>query len=169
MQQKLIVFGSPLSKSVKIMNIFFHEGSIKFDLPFLYFTFRSRSYQTFFLRKRRIFSFFATKLGHCTVHTFFSYATNSQAYQQKSENRKNESLVRLTPGLFFYLSSVFHISDSKSLLPFYLENALKNTRKIRLSKICTTIFLSVIKIHLETNVFLRTQFDRSRTTRVLVM
>ena len=31
----------------------------------------SRSYQTFFLRKCRIFPFFATKLGHCTVHTFF--------------------------------------------------------------------------------------------------
>ena len=25
------------------------------------------------------FRFFATKLGRCTVHTFFSYATNSQA------------------------------------------------------------------------------------------
>ena len=40
---------------------------------------RSRSYQTFFLRKQRIFSFFATKLGHCIIHTFFLFATNSQA------------------------------------------------------------------------------------------
>ena len=39
----------------------------------------SQSYQTLFLRKQIIFPFFATKLGRCTVHTFFSYATNSQA------------------------------------------------------------------------------------------
>ena len=42
---------------------------------------------------------FATKLGHCTVHSFFSYATHSQAYQQILENRKNESLVGLTPSV----------------------------------------------------------------------
>ena len=30
----------------------------------------SRSYQTFFLCKQRIFLFYATKLGRCTVHTF---------------------------------------------------------------------------------------------------
>ena len=59
----------------------------------------SRSYQTFFLGKQRFFPFFATKLGRCTVQTFFSYGTNSQAYQRKSENRKNESSVGLTPDM----------------------------------------------------------------------
>ena len=33
----------------------------------------------FFLRKRIIFPFFGTTLGHCSVHKSFSYATNSQA------------------------------------------------------------------------------------------
>ena len=69
-----------------------------------------QSYQTFFLHKQRIFPFFATKLGCCTVHTFFSYATNSQAYQQKSENRKNESLVGSTPepqNKFFTMICIF--------------------------------------------------------------
>ena len=32
---------------------------------------------------------------------FFQYVTNTQAYQQKSENQKNESLVGLTPVLIF--------------------------------------------------------------------
>ena len=57
----------------------------------------SQSYQTVFLCKERIFPFFATKLGQCTAHTFFSSTTNSQAQQRKSENRKNESLVGSTP------------------------------------------------------------------------
>ena len=40
---------------------------------------RSRSYQTFFLWKRIIFPFFATKLGHFIADAFFPYASNSQA------------------------------------------------------------------------------------------
>ena len=60
---------------------------------------RSQSYQTFFLRKRRIFSVVPDKLGHFIADAFFPYVTNTQAYQRKSETRKNESFVRLTPGL----------------------------------------------------------------------
>ena len=59
---------------------------------------RSRSYQTFFLCKRRIFWFFDNKLGHFLADAFFPCVTSTQAYQQKSENRKNKSLVGLTPG-----------------------------------------------------------------------
>ena len=33
----------------------------------------------FFVVNEEFFHFFATKLGHCTVPTFFSYVTNSQA------------------------------------------------------------------------------------------
>ena len=60
---------------------------------------RSRFYQALFLRKQRIFPVFADKLGHFIADAFFPYVTNTQAYQRKSETRKNESLVRLTPGL----------------------------------------------------------------------
>ena len=48
---------------------------------------RSQSYQTYFLRKRRIFPFFATKLGHRRVHTFFYML---QTLKLNSKNRKTE-------------------------------------------------------------------------------
>ena len=48
-------------------------------------TTRRQSYQIIFLRKRRIFPFFITKLGSCTVHTFFSY---QQTLKLNSENCK---------------------------------------------------------------------------------
>ena len=60
---------------------------------------RNGSYQALFLRKQRIFPVFADKLGHFKADAFFPYVTNTQAYHQKSETRKNESLVRLTPEL----------------------------------------------------------------------
>jgi hypothetical protein len=53
----------------------------------------------FFLCKTWIFSFFAILLGHFKEQTIFYNATNTQAYQQKSEKRRNQSLVGLTPGL----------------------------------------------------------------------
>jgi hypothetical protein len=43
-----------------------------------------------------IFSFFAKKLDRFIVNALFSYATNTQVLQQKSENE--ESLVGLTLG-----------------------------------------------------------------------
>ena len=58
----------------------------------------SRSYQTLFLRKRRIFPVYTDKLGRFIADAFFPYVTNTKAYQRKSETWKNESLVRLTPG-----------------------------------------------------------------------
>ena len=54
---------------------------------------------SFFLRKRRIFPFFAVKLGHFIADAFFPYVTNTQAYQRKSEIWKNESLAGSTSGL----------------------------------------------------------------------
>jgi hypothetical protein len=42
---------------------------------------------------------FTIKLDPFKVQTIFSCATNTQAYQQKSEKRRNQSLVGLTPGL----------------------------------------------------------------------
>ena len=58
---------------------------------------RSRSYQTFSLRKRIIFLFFAVKLGHFIVNTSFSHVTNTQALLRKSENKEKQSLVGSTP------------------------------------------------------------------------
>jgi hypothetical protein len=58
---------------------------------------------------RRFFPFFAIKLSHFKVQLIFSYATTTQALQQKSEKQRNQSLVELTPGLslkyFLYLIS----------------------------------------------------------------
>ena len=76
----------------------------------------SQSYQTVFLRKRRIFPFFAYKLDHFLWIHIFPFLTNTQAYQQKSENRKNESLVGSTPGVNFTnsLRAAFRRADPKS-------------------------------------------------------
>ena len=49
----------------------------------------------FFLRKQRIFPFFAAKLGRCTVHTFIkTLKLNSEHWK----NQKNESLIGSTLG-----------------------------------------------------------------------
>jgi hypothetical protein len=52
---------------------------------FLHVTTRSQSYQTFFFVNRRFFLLFASKLGYFNVLTIFSYATNTQALQLKTE------------------------------------------------------------------------------------
>ncbi len=58
---------------------------------------RSQSYQTFFLRKAKIFPFFAIKLACFIAKALISYVTNTQASQEKSENKEKTSLVGLTP------------------------------------------------------------------------
>ena len=65
----------------------------------------------FFFVNVEFLHFFATKLGCCTVRTF-SYATNSQAYQRKSENRKNESLVGSTPDRKLFLWHIFVLDSN---------------------------------------------------------
>ena len=51
----------------------------------------------FFFVNEDFFRFSLISLVILKLVRFFAYATNTQAYQQKSENRKNESLVGLTP------------------------------------------------------------------------
>ncbi len=54
----------------------------------------------FFSLKTKIFSrFFAIKLGHFEVQSIFSYFTNTQAKQWKSDAEEKRSLVGLAPGL----------------------------------------------------------------------
>ncbi len=55
---------------------------------------RSQSYQTFFF-------LFAIKLGCFKAKGLFSYVTNTQALQGKSENKEKTSLVGLTPEYVF--------------------------------------------------------------------
>jgi hypothetical protein len=50
-----------------------------------------------------IFPFFAFKLDCFIVNVFFSYATNTQALQQKSENKENQRFVGFTPVLVLWL------------------------------------------------------------------
>ena len=52
----------------------------------------------FFIVNKEFFHFSLLSLA-IVQYTLFSYATNSKAYQQKLANRKNESLVGLTPDL----------------------------------------------------------------------
>jgi hypothetical protein len=40
---------------------------------------------------------FAIKLGPCVANALFSYVTNTQALQQKLENKEKQGFVRLTP------------------------------------------------------------------------
>jgi hypothetical protein len=50
-----------------------------------------------------IFPYFAFKLDCFIVNVLFSYATNTQSLQQKSENKENQRLVGLTPVSVFWL------------------------------------------------------------------
>ena len=69
----------------------------------------------FFLRKRRIFPFFADKLGHFIANVFYPICNKRSSLLLK---RKNESLVGLTPGLNFDLTTLIIILavTSKSVL-----------------------------------------------------
>jgi len=85
----------------------------------------SQSYQKKFLRKQRILPFFGTKLGCFAVSTFFSYATNSRAYQRKSENGKNKSFVGSAPAfslkhraVLFFLVAISQYVSAKADLTF---------------------------------------------------
>ena len=82
----------------------------------------SQSYQALFLWKQRIFTVFTDKLGHFIAWCFFPYVTNTQAYKRKSETRKNESLVRLTPDLSINIRvTILKIKVKQSSLSTKLE------------------------------------------------
>ena len=66
-------------KSFWLLKSILAKRSNRFFKRKICWEYSSQSYQTFFLQKRRIFPFFATKLGRCLIHTFFPFATNSQA------------------------------------------------------------------------------------------
>ena len=53
----------------------------------------------FFFGNEEFFHFLLLSLAVAYNTHIFLFATNSQAYKQKSGNRKNESLVGLTPGV----------------------------------------------------------------------
>ncbi len=48
---------------------------------------KSQSYQTFFLHNNDVFPLSAIRLGHFIEDELFSDDINTQAYQQKSENK----------------------------------------------------------------------------------
>ncbi len=62
---------------------------------------RSQSYQTFIFIKWTFIPYFAIELDCFIVHALFSYDTNTQAKQRKFENKENQRLVGLTPGIIF--------------------------------------------------------------------